>query len=343
MKAAYQLNNQIHVGEVPDPVPTKGLALVRTHCCGLCASDVHWLRTGSKLLAMWQEFGPFANFDLNKPFVPGHEYVAEIIDYGPGSRRPLKPGTRVTSVPIIRQSGRHEVIGHSNEFPGGFAEYMLLDEDVLMEIPTGLDDDMAAMTEPLATGFEHARAGEPKSGDVPLVIGCGAIGLGVIARLKLMGVGPIIAADFNAARRAIAIQMGAEVAIDPRELSPYGPIPSLGNRRPTLVYECVGVPGMLNEMVRSVGADARIVMGGFCHEPEYLYVPSAQIKKLKIYFARGSEPQDLDLSLRSIADGTVDVRSWLGARIGLSGVGDALEKMRKPSSLIRTVVDPHRM
>jgi threonine dehydrogenase-like Zn-dependent dehydrogenase len=269
--------------------------------------------------------------------------VGEIVDYGPGSRRPLKPGTKVTSVPVITLEGRHGIIGYSHEFPGGFGQYMLLDENVLMEVPADLDDDMAAMTEPLAVGLEHARAGEPKAGDVPLVIGCGAIGLGVIAGLKLLGIRPIIAADLDAKRRDIAIQMGADITIDPRESSPYAPLHSLGDRRATLVYECVGVRGLVDEIIRSVGFGARIVIGGFCLEPEQLYVPCAQSKRLKINFACGEEKQDLDLALRSIADGTIDIKPWLGGRIGLSGVEDALRKMKHPSSPVRTVVDPRRM
>ena len=171
-------------------------------------------------------------------------------------------------------------------------------------------------------------------------IGCGAIGLGVIAGLKLKGIGPIVAADFDANRRDIAIQMGADVAIDPRELSPYAPVPALGMRRPNLVYECVGKPGLLNEIIHWVGFGARIVMGGFCLEPEQLYVPSAQMRRLKINFAAGEEPQDMELALRSIADGRIDVRPWLGAGIGLSGVGDALARMSDPSTPVRIVVDP---
>src|SRR3546814_16612116 len=101
-----------------------------------------------------------------------------------------------------------------------------------------------------------------------LVVGCGAIGLGVIAGLKLMGITPIIAADFDENRRNIALKMGADVVIDPRELSPYGPVHGLGNKRATLIYECVGKPGLLNQIMNSVGFGARIVVGGFCLEPE---------------------------------------------------------------------------
>jgi threonine dehydrogenase-like Zn-dependent dehydrogenase len=344
MKAAYLQNHRIHVGEVPDPVPAKGQALVRTHSCGLCASDAHFLHLGEKVVEMSKKFGgPYSKLDLSRVIVPGHEYVGEIIDYGPGSRRPLKAGTRVTSQPVVRTANGHSIVGQSHDCPGGFGEYMLLDENALMEIPTGLDDDMAAMTEPLSVGLEHARSGEPTKDDLPLVIGCGAIGLGVIAGLELMGIGPIIAADFEANRRNIAVKMGADVVIDPRELSPYGPIHGLGNKRATLVYECVGQPGLLNQIMTSVGFGARIVIGGFCLEPEQLYVPAGQMRRLKIYFAAGEEQQDLDLALRSIADGKIDISAWLGGRIGLTGVDEALHAMGSASAPVRTVVDPRRM
>jgi threonine dehydrogenase-like Zn-dependent dehydrogenase len=243
----------------------------------------------------------------------------------------------------MRQSGAHAVIGFSHDCPGGFGEYMLLDEDVIMEVPSDLDDDRAAMTEPLAVGLEHARRGRPTQDDTALVLGCGAIGLGVIAGLRLMGIAPIVAADFHPARRALAIRMGADVAIDPREVSPYDPIPDLGGRRVNLVYENVGMPGLLQKIIQSVGFDARIVMGGYCMEAEQLYVFAAQNKRLNIQFAGGEEPQDMELALRSIADGRIDVTPWLGESIGLGGVAAAMAQMSGPLAPIRTVVDPRRM
>ena len=213
----------------------------------------------------------------------------------------------------------------------------------MLEVPSDLDNDMAALTEPLAVGLEHARRGHPTKDDVALVIGCGAIGLGVIAGLKLMGIAPIVAADFHEERRALAIRMGADIAVDPRQLSPYGPIPDLGDRRATLVYECVGLPGLLQQIVQSVGFQARIVMGGYCMEPDQLFVFIAQNKRLTVHFAGGEEPQDMELALRSIADGSIDVTPWIGARIGLSAVGTALAQMSGPKAPVRTVVDPRKL
>ena len=104
----------------------KGQVLVRTHRCALCASDAHFLCSGQHVVEMSKTYGgPYASVDLSKPIVMGHEYVGEIVDYGPGSRRPLKVGTRVTSAPIMRQGGQIGIIGYASGLPGGFGEYML--------------------------------------------------------------------------------------------------------------------------------------------------------------------------------------------------------------------------
>jgi threonine dehydrogenase-like Zn-dependent dehydrogenase len=173
-----------------------------------------------------------------------------------------------------------------------------------------------------------------------LVIGCGAIGLGVIAGLKLMGVAPIVAADFHPGRRELAIAAGAHVAVDPREISPYAPLPDFGNRQVNLIYECVGQKGMLQKIIEAAPFDGRIVMGGYCMDEEALFVFAAQNKRLNVQFAGGEEAQDMELALRSIAEGSIDVTPWLGARIGLSGVRETLAGMSGPGAPVRTVVDP---
>jgi len=344
MKAAYIQHGKVQVGEMPDPVPDTGQVLVRTHSCGMCASEAHFLHSGQHVIDLSRKFGgAYASLDMARPFVPGHEYVGEVIDYGPDSQRPIKPGRKVTSVPVMRQAGRHAVIGFSHECPGGWGEYMLLDEASIMEVPSDLDDDLAAITEPLAVGLEHARRGMPTKDDVALVVGCGAIGLGVIAGLKLAGIAPIVAADFHPARREMALRMGADIAVDPRALSPYAPISDLGGRQVNLVYECVGLPGLMQQIIESVGFGARIVMGGYCMAPEQIYVFAAQNKRLTVHFAGGEEQQDMDLALRSIASGKIDIAPWVGARIGLSGVSLALDEMSGPGAPVRTVIDPRRL
>jgi threonine dehydrogenase-like Zn-dependent dehydrogenase len=134
--------------------------------------------------------------------------------------------------------------------------------------------------------------------------------------------------------------MGADIVIDPREISPYGSLPDLPGKQANLVYECVGLPGLMQQIISAVPFDARIVMGGYCMEPEQFYVFAAQNKRLNVQFAGGEEPQDMATALNAIAEGKIDVRPWLGTRIGIGGVAQAMAEMSGPLAPVRTVVDP---
>jgi len=104
MRTAFIQNGIVQVGEMPDPVPGLGEARVRTHSCGLCASEAHFLHAGQNSIDLSRRLGgPYAALEFSRPFVPGHEYVGEVLDYGPGSKRTVKPGRKVTSVPVMRQ------------------------------------------------------------------------------------------------------------------------------------------------------------------------------------------------------------------------------------------------
>ena len=208
---------------------------MRTLACGLCASDLHLLHHGRQLVE-WSraEGGPF-DIDLDRPAVMGHEYCAEIVDYGPATSRSLPVGTLVTSTPVVIRPDAIACVGISNDYPGGFGEYMLLSEALVRPVPESLGVNLAALTEPVSVGAYYVKAARLEPEDVPLVIGCGAIGLAVVAELRRVGARPVVAADFSAARREMALRMGADGVIDPTETSPY--------ERATLVIfpqKCVG-------------------------------------------------------------------------------------------------------
>ncbi|GGH47168.1 zinc-binding dehydrogenase [Microbacterium album] len=343
MRAATLLNGSITVDELPIPVPGPMQVLVKTRRCAICASDTHFVTSADVMIENSKRFGgPYANIDLTKPIAMGHEFVAEIVEYGPQTQQQHPVGTRVTAIPGMVVDDQLSIVGYDSSYPGGFAEYMLLFEPLMLAVPDEVSDDLATLVEPLAVGLEHARAGHPTVDDTVLVIGAGAIGLGVIAGLKKAGVERIIAADLDAGRRDLAVQMGATFGVDPRETSPYGPQKAFDGKQVDLVYECVGRRGMLNQIIPGLGVGARIVMGGYSLEPEELLVPPAQDRRLTIYFASGEELQDMALALASIADGSIDVRSWVGRTIGLEEVAAAIPSINAPSSPIRTLVDPAR-
>src|SRR5258705_11616431 len=98
---------------------------------------------------------------------------------------------------------------------------MLLSEALLLEVPNGLAAEHAALTEPLAVGIHAVAKADVRGDEVPLVIGCGPVGLAVIAALKLKGLHPIVAADYSPVRRALAQRLGADIVGDPAPTQPY--------------------------------------------------------------------------------------------------------------------------
>jgi threonine dehydrogenase-like Zn-dependent dehydrogenase len=83
----------------------------------------------------------------------GHEFCREVVDYGPGTDKRLKPGTLVCSMPMTIAGNTAHGIGYSNDIAGGFAQYMPLAERLLLELPNGLPARHAALTEPIAVGW----------------------------------------------------------------------------------------------------------------------------------------------------------------------------------------------
>ena len=223
MRAVVMRKNKLVVDDIPVPTPGPGEVLVKTLACGICGTDLHALRFTAPSDAGLQPSGGLYGMDPTRDVVMGHEFCAEVLDYGPSTRKHFKPGTRVCSIPVLNRTKDGDSIGYSNEHPGGFGEMMRLSESNLVEVPDHLAPELAALAEPMAVGHHAVARARLERGEVPLVIGCGPVGLAVIAALKLKGAAPIVAADFSPRRRELAAAMGADIVIDPKERSPYEP------------------------------------------------------------------------------------------------------------------------
>ena len=106
MKAAIMRNAEIVVDDMAMPKPSEGEVLVKTLACGICGSDLHALKHGHDMVQTSIETGGSFVMDLTKDVVMGHEFCAEVLDYGPGTTGTLKPGTRVCSFPTTVHNGR---------------------------------------------------------------------------------------------------------------------------------------------------------------------------------------------------------------------------------------------
>src|SRR4051812_24251239 len=156
MRAAIFRNGEIVVDRMAEPKPGSGHVLVKTLACGISGSDLDARQDAHRMVEMARKSGR-KPMDLARDVVFGHEFCCEIVDFCPGTVRKLKPGTRVCSVPALVTPQGIEGIGYSTDNIAGSAEAMLLSEAVLLEVPSGLAPQHAALAEPLAVGV-HAVA-----------------------------------------------------------------------------------------------------------------------------------------------------------------------------------------
>ncbi len=360
MRAAIYRRGDIFVGDIPDPRPAEGQVLVKTLCCGICGSDLHAAKHMQQFCELARRTGGRWALDPARDVVFGHEFCCEVVEHGPGTPKRLKPGALVVSMPMTLAGGTVQGIGYSNDIAGGFAQYMPLADRLLLEVPNGLPAAQAALTEPIAVGWHAVQQARLTAQDVPLVIGCGPVGLAVIASLKVQGAHPIIAADFSPARRALARRMGADIVVDPAEASPYtswqeaatptGYDPSRfaqlfgggPKQRPAVIFECVGVPGMIQRVMEGAPPGARVVVVGVCMETDRFEPFFGIVKQLNLQFVLAYTAEEFATSLELIADGKIDVTPLITGHVGLAGVSDAFADLATPELHAKILVDPWR-
>ena len=340
MRAVVMRNATLVLDTVPEPEPQVGEVLVRTIACGICGSDLHALQHGPELVAAQRDVGVPNVMDLSRDVVLGHELAGEILDYGPDTYRPLPVGTSVCSVPLVLRPTSLESIGFSNELPGGYGERMVLSSALLLPVPNGLAPELAALTEPMAVGVHAVGVAALGPHDVPLVIGCGPVGLAVIAALKLRGVGPIVAADFSPMRRKLAEGLGADHLIDPRAGSAYAELARVAAGRSAVIFECVGGPGMLQEILRGAPIGARVVVAGVCMEDDLIRPMLAISKEIALQFVLGYLPNEFADTLTAIAEGKIDVAPLITGHVGLDRVPWAFDALGKPDAHAKILVEP---
>lgn len=337
MRAVVMRQRALLVAEVPVPTPGPGEVLVKTLACGICGSDLHAFKHAERFAASYRRPDGTPIMDLGRDIVMGHEFCAEIVDHGPETTRRLPAGARVCAMPVLLRPAGRQTIGYSNEHPGGYGEYMRLSEELLLAVPNGLRTEHAALTEPMAVGLHAVNKARLQPGDSAYVVGCGPVGLAVIAALRLHGVRPVVAADYSPRRRELAVIMGADVVLDPAtEHDPER------WRAATVVFECVGVPGVIAQIMESAPRGARVVVVGVCMEPDTIHPLRGISKELMLQFVLGYEPNEFSTTLRHIAEGAIPTAPLVTGVVGLDGVAGAFEALASPEHHAKILVDPAR-
>lgn len=269
-------------------------ALVEVHACGICGSDLTYIRLGG--LA-----GPGGG-----PMPLGHEFAGVVRQIG-AEVAGVETGQRVVVHPGNDVSGR---IGGGSA-AGGLADVVLVREAAaggrLIGVPDGMPMDVAALTEPVAVGMHAADQADISPGDTAAVFGCGPIGLAAIATLADRGLNGIVGVDPSAERRRLAELLGASAAIDPhqtkvwRELGrlhgtrslPYGRAPATD-----AFIEASGSDAVLTDIIDRAGPGARISVVALHYQAVPVNFLSVLMKELTIrgsmeYPARFEDAVDL--------------------------------------------------
>lgn len=186
----------------------------------------------------------------------------------------------------------------------------------------------------MAVGLHAVNASRIERGETALVVGCGPVGIAIIAALTLRGVESIVASDFSPARRELAATMGAHVTLDPAEDSPFH------RCRPAVVFEAVGAPGIIDDVLRRAPAGIRLVVAGVCMQPDTVHPFYAITKQINVQFVFGYDPAEFANSLRAIAEGEIDVAPMITGRVPLDGVDDAFAELADPDQHCKILVTP---
>ncbi|MFZ4585281.1 MAG: zinc-binding dehydrogenase [Acidimicrobiia bacterium] len=341
MRVVVARQGALEVVDAPAVSAGPGQVLVANRACGICGSDLHTLQQPDAMTAMAEALGVESGTDPHGDIHLGHEYCGEVLELGPGVRAAVAPGDLTVAMPFLfsAPSGM-EPLGFSNSVPGGYGEHMLLEASLCLPVPNGLDAARASCTEPMAIGLHAVNRSRIQPGESALVVGCGPVGLACIAWLKQRGIGPVVASDFSAGRRALARAMGADEVVDPRHEPAIEAWKRVAGGRPLVTFEAVGVPGMVEAAMHDAPARSRILVVGLCMEPDHFKPMVGVVKELTIDFSVFYDGDEFASTLRAIAEGEIDVSPLLTGRVGLDGVAGAFAELADPEAHCKIVVDP---
>jgi threonine dehydrogenase-like Zn-dependent dehydrogenase len=378
MRAVVCHNAELTVEDLPEPTPGKGQVLLEVLRCGICGSDLHARHHCDHWAELMAGNGYRGFMRSNQKVVFGHEFCGEVLEYGPGCKKTLSTGSRVCALPIQRVNGAFEMTGLSAAAPGAYAERVVVEESLMVEVPNGLSPDKAALTEPMAVAWHAVARGEVKKDQVAVVLGCGPVGLAVVAILKARGVATVIACDFSPGRRALATKLGADLVLDPRQDSPYAdaakhehitgfdgllnllfdtreklgklPIPwhvswraveALGVKpKAPVIFECVGMPGVIQHIIANAPLFSRVVVVGVCMKPDIIEPAMAINKEIDLRFVIAYTPLEYRDTLHAIAEGKVECEALITGTVGLNGVDAAFGALGDPDRHAKILIDP---
>lgn len=329
------LHQPLAFEEVPDPTPGTGELVVQVGRCGICGSDLHMTED--------------AAYGCRHGDILGHEFAGEVVALGKddgsgfGGR---KVGDLVAVIPLMScgacEPCRKGAVQWCKAFGlqgGGYAQYAVTRPNQCVPLPADLTLDDGAIIEPLAVALHGLNLSGMRTGDKVLVLGAGPIGLAVAFWAKRLGAGKVAVQDINTFQESRALDMGADIfLVDPAD--PVGSASQGLGGEADLVFECVGIPGLIDQAVQQVRPDGTIVLLGLCTKPDTLNTFAMLSKQVRLITSAFFTVPEYEAALAALDAGAVAPRLLVSDTISLADTPAVFESLKQRSGQCKVLIAP---
>jgi (R,R)-butanediol dehydrogenase/meso-butanediol dehydrogenase/diacetyl reductase len=316
---------------IADPTPQAGQVVIQVGRCGICGSDLHMTEDSA--------FGVAAGSVL------GHEFAGEVVAVGSGVER-IAMGDLVSVVPIAScghcptcLAGEPAWCTQMALQGGGYAQYAATNERQCVVLPKSASIADGAIVEPLAVALHGVMLSGLTAGDKVLVLGAGPIGLAVAYWARRLGAAKVVVQDIANFQEERAIAMGATGFIAAREEPVIASDRALGGKA-DIVFECVGVPGLIAQAIDQVRIKGNVVILGLCTRADSFIPFVALSKEVKLITSAFFKRQEYEASLDALDVGSAEPRLLITDTIPLDAVPETFEALRRRTHQCKVLIAP---
>ena len=325
------LHQPLRVASLPDPVPGPGEIVLKVARCGICGSDLHMTED--------------AAYGIKPGDVLGHEFAGEVVALGAGVTS-LALGDRVSAIPLQSCGHCASCLGGEPawcaEFGlqgGGYAEYVRTRASQCVRLPRSASLADGAIIEPLAVALHGVMLSEVKPHDKVLVLGAGPIGLAVAFWARRLGAARVVVQDIVPHQRERALAMGATDFIVDRE-DPVGASDRALGGKADIVYECVGVPGLIAQASRQVRVKGTVLILGLCTRPDSFVPFEVLSKEIRLQTSAFFKRQEYEAALDALDAGAAQPRMLVTDTIALEQVPASFEALKTRTHHCKILIAP---
>jgi threonine dehydrogenase-like Zn-dependent dehydrogenase len=324
--------DDVRIDDVPEPAPGPRDAVVRVHACGICGSDVGYVKLGGVA-------GP-----TRRPLPLGHE-LAGVVEAVGGEVTGVAEGARV----VVHPGAAGHRIGNGGA-EGGFAARLLVRDAAgggsLFAIPEAMPFEVAALAEPLGVGMNAAQRTDARAGEKAVVFGAGPIGLAAVATLVDRGVADVIAVDLSERRLALARTLGASAGLNPASDDVWRAIRARHGEAALMgapmaasdVYvEASGAAPVIGEILAHAKAEARVSVVALHRQPIPVSFLLVMMKQLTL---RGAMEYPADFGETIALLSRRDLSPMITHRFPLERFAEALAVARDASAGGKVMIEP---